>query len=388
MIADEVLPAYPIKILLQGAKVYPGKIVQSTNMSASNSLRYVLIYVHQNGKFPPRKKSKADIALLRAANLAMRRKAQGMDDSFLFIFSDASSFTAGDDLIAYGFPNTEIIQFCKRVTEKSPDFDQELLSEEHDSQTMPHQELNSKLAEEVVLHITRWLEKKHPAAITFPKSEYGDAGFWWVGVEHNNNNVVDWPFETSKFIAELPSTHRAKGRTWLAVLNDAMQLQFKQENSSEIVGQLRVAAVAATLCEWLHGFEAASRNSDNNFDPDSVISSLGLTEFFLGFEAARISSVNLENFCEDYVHNDDPFPVALKLITENLRSELCRNLTSFFGGDTQLFWALYAAIWPEYDLPTTDAIDKRLNDLSFDNLAKLDDPWRFVTEGWCESAYA
>jgi len=179
----------------------------------------------------------------------------------------------------------------------------------------------------------------------------------------------------------------AKAETWLTILGHALDLDA-EAIECEVFQQQRGTAFVATLCEWLHGFEAASGNSYNDFDPSSVISSIGPSDFFLGFEAARLSRINFDVFCEEYECADtfDQLSnTSLKLVTKELRSDLREALSSFFGGDSQLFWSLYSAIWPKLDLPMDKAFADLVS-LRFVEYSELVSPWYFVTEGWCDSA--
>lgn len=331
----------------------------------SRGLRNVLIYVNLGGVFPPPANSAGDVALLRAANLAMRRKAQGVTDICLFLIAGATPTAVGDEGVnTYGFPVAEIVHVGdEKQEELTPDYD--------------------ALQEEVGQVVASWLTNHHPGAIAYPRSGYDATNFWWVGVEHEDN-VFEWPFSGSDFASELPDTHKEKAETWLTILAHALDLETTQASTAIELGQQRAAVAAATLCEWLHGFEAASGNGYNHFDPDSAINSLGLADLFLGFEASCLSGEDLDEFCDEHdVDIDGLGAAALSVITGELRGELRSALSSFFGSDSSLFWALHSAIWPQFCQPMGESINALLNQ---GDIAELEAPWSFVTDGWCEAA--
>ena len=174
--------------------------------------------------------------------------------------------------------------------------------------------------------------------------------------------------------------------TWLTILGHAVELHSVQNALPNALGCDIAAAWAATLCEWLHGFEAASGNSYNNFGYEAN-SNLYPSAFYLGFKLARLSGSDLESACEEADSDvDDLSSVALKAITQDKRDELRAELSDFFGGDGALYWALHSAIWPDLSKPMGEALELELGSSHFDDLARLDAPWRYVTEGWCDGA--
>ena len=346
-----------------------GEMAQmNTNTPPPSGLRNVLIYVNLGEPFPPTANSERDVTFLRAANLAMRRKAQGVTDVFLFVHMGANRTDAIEvALKTYGFSAAAIMHFG--------DENQDDLTEDHD-----------ELQEAVGRVVSRWLTKNHPGAIAYPESGYELSNFWWVGVE-NADDDLSWPFEVSDFASELPDAHKKQAETWLQVLGHAVDLETMQASTSEGLGQQRAAVAAATLCEWLHGFEAASGNGYYHFEPDSEINSLGIADLFLGFEAARISGEDVDEFCDEYgVEMDGLGAAALIVMTADFRSELRNALSSIFGSDSSLFFALHFAIWPQFDQPMEEAMGALLNSDHPDDLGELEAPWLFVTDGWCESA--
>jgi hypothetical protein len=343
-------------------------------------LRHVLVHVTFGAqKFPPRPDSKEDIALLRAGNRALQRKAKGMEDVFVFVFSRAS--IRDDEAIAkaittYGFPNA----LCLIPGSLHLDVASGKESDDVSEQWILEAEL-----EDIRIAIGRWLQEHHPGAIAFSGEEYQEANFWWSGVEHNDA-VFDWPFSTEAYAESLPDTHRQRAATWLSLMGHAVDLHEIQATSPEALGRDQAAAWAATLCEWLHGFEAASGNGYNHFTSEYSWE-LMPSEFFLGFELARIAGDDLDSLCDAHDADVDGLSMAaMQAITGGRRGELRTALTDFFGGDSALFWALHSAIWPAFDKSMSDALTDKLGHVSYDDMAELDTPWRYVSEGWCEDA--
>jgi len=339
--------------------------------SLPHGLRHVLVYARLGGVFPPPPNSQEEIALLRAANRALYRKAMGLTDAFLFVFvgsGDASKEAAAIE--AYGFPAATVASIEGQAGDVNAE--QDLVELQQDAARL----------------IAGWLAKEHAGAIAFPPHEYDATKFWWTGVEQADP-VFDWPFSAPDVAPILPDTHSAKAETWLAVLGHAMELDAIQATSRAGLGQQRAALLAATLCEWLHGFEAASGNGWNHFEPYAAIQGLGISEFALGFEASRISGSGLEEFSDEHDEDVDGLTAAaLSLITGALRSELRNVLSDFFGGDAALFWAIYSAIWPRFDQPMVEALNSLVNLEGREEFADLEAPWSFVVDGWHESADA
>lgn len=332
-------------------------------------LSNILIYVEQGGYFPPPKNSKKDIGLLRTANLAMQRlNGPERVDHFLFIgvnFGD----TEAEAIRSYGFPNFEII-----THELEVGADGTVLSEDD-------------FDDSIESSIKEWLATKHPGAIVYPASEYNnDSLWWWAGVEHEDH-IFDWPFEPKDFSSELPGVHKDKAETWLSLLGHATELEENQAAMEESLGQHHAAELATTLCEWIHGIEAASGNSYNHFDPSSASQSLGLSEGYLGYMASHLTGYDLEEFCDIYdVDLDDMGTTVLKLITAERRDDMRSAIADFFGGDSFLFYALHRSIWPKFSDPLVEDLDTVLNPLMEELDNDLLDSWTYVSEGWCEKA--
>jgi hypothetical protein len=333
-----------------------------------SDLRHVLVYVWTGGEFPPSPNSTQDIALLRAANRALIRKSDGVTDAFLFLFAIPGDLCEQKTALrSYGFldPCVESLDLNYEQDEGEPDYDE--------------------LSEEVSDEVARWLRKEHTHAIPFSNGTYDPETFWWGGIEMANDQF-DWPFEARVVERLLPKTQVDKADTWLSILGNAMQVDVLMAEAPFDLAQQRIAAMAATLCEWLHGFEAASGNSFNGFEPDTAAKSLGLSDFFLGFEAARLSGSDLEGFCDAEEKDFDQLRgSALSQITQDLRIDVACGLSNFFGGDTELFWALHSTVWPCYGRPMREGMDELVS-LQTRDYSDLECPWRFVTEGWDESA--
>lgn len=343
-----------------------------SDQSLPHSLRYVLIHVTLGGDFPPASGSTSDVALLRSANHALQRKAQGVEDAFLFVVVGRHVWEAVSEAVsAYGFPKATVV--CIEADDVEQRFE---MGEE-------------VLPGEVGQAVEMWMDLEHLGAVAaFPK-DYAETGFWWSGVEYDDN-VFDWPFDDGDFAKELPPSHKSQAATWLTILGHAVELDSIQACGPDALGRDIAAAWAATLCEWLHGFEAACGNSYNHFGYEAN-SNLYPSAFFLGFELARLSGNDLEATCEEAESDiDDLSGAALKAITQDKRGELRAALSDFFGGDSALYWALHSAIWPSYSdnypRPMQEALERELGSGDFEDMARLDAPWRYVSDGWCDEA--
>ena len=299
----------------------------------------------------------------------MCRKQRGHSDSFLFVFAgkyDAEKVQQA--IAAYGFPSFSVSNI-----------------ETDDAIDAPSANDYEDLCTEVGEAVSRWLGQEHPGAIARSSHEYKGTEFWWSGVEHEGYDF-EWPFSADAYAECLPDVHRARAATWMTVLGHAVDLREIRDTGAVALASDRAAAWAATLCEWLYGFGAASGNSYNNFESEFA-PELMPSEFFLGFELARISGDDLELVCDRTGEDiDNLVIVALKVVTQERRNELRCALSSFFGGNSDLLWALHSAIWPKFDKPMSDALNDLLGAADYDGLADLDAPWRFVSEGWCDEA--
>lgn len=342
------------------------------DVNLPRGLRHVLAYVALGAAFPPETNSATDVALLRAANRAMQRKTQGVEDAFLFVVVGQHTCEAASEVISgYGFPKATVVCIEAEEVERRLEWGEEII---------PGQ---------VGQAVERWLNQEHIGALAAFPRDYADTEFWWSGVEHDDN-VFDWPIDEGEFAKALPTSHRSKAATWMTILGHAVELDEIQACKPDALGRDMAAAWAATLCEWLHGFEAASGNGYNHFKygySDLLMPSA----FYLGFELARLSGGDLEETCDSADADVDGLSfAALKAITQEKRADLRAALSGFFGGDPALYWALHSAIWPSYsdDYPRSmsEALERELYGYDFDDLAKLDAPWRYVAEGWSDDA--
>ena len=343
-----------------------------SNLTLPHGLRHVLVHVTLGTEFPLAANSAGDIALLRSANHAMQRKAQGVDDAFLFVVVGRHTLEKVTESVAtYGFPNANVACIEADDVERRLEMGEEIIPGE------------------VGNAVEMWINSEHIGAVAYFSQDYPDTEFWWSGVEHDDD-VFHWPFGDGDFAKALPSSHHSKAATWLTILGHAVGLHGIQSGGPDALAGDISAAWAATLCEWLHGFEAASGNGGNNFESE-FSAALMPSEFYLGFELARLWGEGLEFICDDAETDVDSLPtVALKAITADKRSELRDALSEFFGGDSALYWALYSAIWSsyadDYSKPMREALELEIGSADFNDMANHDAPWRYVTEGWCDDA--
>lgn len=342
------------------------------NLTLPHGLRHVLVHVTLGTEFPPAANSSGDIALLRSANRAMLRKTQGIEDAFLFVVVGQHTLEKVTEAVAtYGFPNATVI--CMEA-------DDVVRRLEMGEEMIPGEVGNA---------VEKWINSEHIGAVAYFSQDYPDTEFWWCGVEHDDD-VFAWPFDYGEFAKALPSSLHSKAATWLTILGHAVELHAIQAPLPDALGSDMAAAWAATLCEWLHGFEAASGNGGNDFESEFSVA-LMPSEFYLGFELARLSGEGLEFICDDAETDVDSLPiVALKAITADKRNELRDALSDFFGGDSALYWALYSAIWPSYadayPKPMREALEFLIECTDLDDMAYIDASWRHVIEGWCDDA--
>lgn len=340
------------------------------DMKLPLGLHCVLVKAFLESVFPPVTNSASGIALFRAANRAMQRKAQGVEDDFLFVVVGTHSREMiNAAILGYGFPKVSVICIEADDVERRLEMGEELIP--------------SAIGDAVEM----WLNRHHIGAVAAFPNDYPAAEFWWSGVEYDNH-AFEWPFNDGDFAKALPTSHKNKAATWLTILGHAIDLHEILGTTPRALGNDIAAAWAATLCEWLHGFEAASGNSYDGFGYEAN-SNLYPSAFFLGFELARLSGNDLEATCEESESDvDDLSSVALKAITQDKRDELRAALSDFFGGNGALFWALHSAIWPsyadDYPRPMQEALERELGSSDFDDLERCDALWRYVTEGWCD----
>lgn len=325
-------------------------------------LRGLFVPVIFNPQSLPQKGAPLDVSLVRAAHRALLRQQSGSTDTFLFVLCGELTLEEATAAIApYGFPDVAVI--C--ISTKDEDGN----------------ELDEDVREQIGSSISEWLRKQHPSAITsLDDGGYDSLDMWWTGVEAPE---AEWDF-LHDYAATLPYEHRKKAGTWLDILFEILELEQPCWSS---VNQLSL--YAATLCEWLHGFDKVSGNGNNGFEADEVYEALKMNDFYLGFLLGQ--SNRTETF-DEILYNaetddlDGIRSYTLKQAIGDVRSNLRDMLSKYFGSDTALFWSLRSAIWPQYTEPSVDLCNNLVNSCTWEDLAENDEPWQFITNGWTESA--
>lgn len=370
-------------------------------MAASNGLRHVVVFAFIDERFPPRKNSKADVALLRAANLALRRKAEGYEDAFLLITTNLAGAPRQEDLDRYGIPGLSVLTVCRNWHEEArfslnAEETNEFLDLSHEEIEVHGEPYSSSVWESIVSELKvhtasalrNWLQANHPASLAHAGSEYADLGSYWVGIEATECSFP-WPFELEGFQNELPDNHRDKTVTWLNIMADAMGLHSNFRPASPALGDHQLKVLAATLCEWLRGFEASNGDAPMNiFSPCAAVCSLDISPLLLGLAMSQHMPEHsrLETFCEIYPEDHQQFGRALRFATEEVRPHLRAALSLHFGGDDALFHALMnvADSMPDQSAGEFFAALREAKRFAFPSDWIC--PWVFVSEGWCEEA--
>ncbi len=312
--------------------------------------------------------SKLDATLRKAASRARERREIGQHDIFAFLVLDVQRIAQIRSAIApLGFPDDQLVT----------------LAVDSDTGDVDDFEANRENAGYV---LSSWLDKEHPSAIEIAyQGSYADLDLWWSGIESIGTNSI-WPFSETAFGQLLPDTHRQKGATWLAILQKAMDLW----QPAGWVDENRLSVVAACLCEWLHGFEGASGNSYNDFEPDAACDALNICDLWVGlcFKETHSDQTVDEILAEHYSEENlgEIKGSVLLDATEDIRSEMRAALARFFGGDGGLFYALYSAIWRGHDRSWHKRFDDLCNNTDIEHLAEIDEPWQFVSYGWSDGA--
>lgn len=326
---------------------------------------------------PPVRGSKQDVQLVRAANLACQRHQAGLSDRFLFVVygaCDQSQVTA--ELGSYGFPVMDL-RFVGEDDEEFCD-DQGGVCRDW--------EVEEGIAE----GLRRWVEVDHPGALPLAGplvtsrddlEAYREVAWRWIGLEADGSDF-DWPFDTDAFAKLLPWTHTRRAATWLAVLQAGGD--FNADDIECLPWEaFRAQAQAAALCEWLHGFEAASGNGYNHFDPDLAAQALGMDGVLLGYAAAMSGGTPVDRI-QEAEDGSAARAGAVLAVTEKYRTEVLAAL-AILGGDGALFFTLYASIWPNYESCTEEAVDGLLG-LREVEYGEIDAAWQFVSDCCHESA--
>lgn len=327
-------------------------------------IRHILVSVLIQPVFQIIKESKLDINLIRAAHHALNRQQSGVTDALIFVVcSQSGEAEVTKSIKQYGFPDVHVIYNEVR----DEDLDKHYDDVEHLIDT----------------ELCVWLDKHHPAAITnLSIREYDSLDIWWSGIE-TTDQQPKWDF-FYKYAATLPDTHRKKAGTWLNILSEIIDLEEPCWSSEN-----QFCLYAATLCEWLHGFEAASGNSYNHFDAYDVCEALEMDDFYLGFLLGQSSPTETIYEIMENADIDDISGIrshALKQATNEERSNLRNLLSQYFGSDAALLWALHSAIWPKYNRPAIDLCNDLMNPVAWEDVADVTNEWEFVTSGWTDSA--
>lgn len=342
-------------------------------------LRYVVVFSGLQGPMPPPVGSPADVALLEAANLALRRHAAGVTDAFLFVMSAGSDHHSSAAAIrAYGFPDARVQIIGKAAEARQV----ELLL---DSANIDR---NEETTDDAMEAIRRWLKAEHSTALPFPGGEYALDATWWMGIESADvpgaRRAFEWAFSTDSFAELLPCGQRKRAGTWLSILETIGDPDSHADPDSHMMQQ-RGGVRAAVLASWLIGFETASGNGFYDFDPAWTVKQLAINEFMLGHELTRVRSDQLEVLCDEHECDLDGLPgLALRLMVDDRMSPVHRAMTDFFGGEVMLFCSLYWSIWPKIEESMSEAMSQLTGDCSFDRLAELGGAWRFAADGYWE----
>ncbi len=327
-------------------------------------LRRVIVSTLIEPEIPIISESELDVSLLRSAHQARLNEQKGMKDSLaFFVFCQSNEQDIVTAIKQYAFPDIQII--INKVSESELD--------DYDFKNF------------IDAEISTWVEKNHPAALTYLcNDEYKNLNIWWAGIEATDKDTWYKELINDQYAHALPASHKKKAWTWLAILSEILEIKepsWKDEN--------QFLLYAATLCEWLHGFEAASGNGYSDFDAIGVYHALPLDEFYLGFLLGKSApDEELQEIMEnnELGDNSEVRGYIIKQATSDERSTLRDMLSSYFGSDVALFWALHHAIWPKYNEPSADLCNELVNPSSFEDVSEVSDAWEFVTTGWTDSA--
>lgn len=326
-------------------------------------LRRILITTLFEPEIPIPKNSTLDIALLRAAHQALLRQQQGVTESLLFVISGNLPLEEATGAIAaYGFPDAQILTAATSTDEGNT------------ADYFSHREHISYL-------VSQWLKTNHPGAVAFLYTDEDDClDIWWSGVEAIN---AEWSF-VDEYAATLPGTHRKTAGTWLEILAVMLDLEVPCWS-----GVNQLSLYAATLCEWLHGFEAASGNTCNGFEADAVCEALKIDVFYLGFLLGQSNaSETFDKMLYDAETDDleGTRNYAIRQVIANERATLRTMLSKYFGSDCALLWALHSAIWPRFNESAADLCNTLVSPDAWEDMAEINGAWEFVTNGWTDSA--
>ena len=141
---------------------------------------------------------------------------------------------------------------------------------------------------------------------------------------------------------------------------------------------------ALTLARWLNGFDAATENNFYDFSATDALDAIGFDKLRLGYEAGNTLGDELDELVfGDSLPNDEMGSELLLACLRARNGRLRNALSSAFGGNASLFWSLRTSIWQEFRKPANQAMDSLVN-LHTADVSELDEPWRFVTDGWID----
>lgn len=302
-----------------------------------------------------------NIALLQKANAWLQRRNAGFNDDLLIVgigFEDESALKAM--VKPYGLGEAQL-----RVEHLDRDDDDFELGE-----CMSRAVFRFRHRE--AISIVNWKE-------LLENDAYPMDGWWWVGLE----SVDDEQASSLEVVVRnlVPEPFRETVMTWAAIIAASMNLNAIGEDHEVYEANMTVL----TLARWLNGFDAATENNFYDFEASEALNAIGFDTLRLGFEAGHNHGEELgELVYGDDAANDDLGPALLLACLRQRNGRVRDALSCAFGGNSALFWSLYASIWQEYKKPMTQAMDDLLNLKTALEEGDLDRPWRFVTAGWID----
>ena len=296
-------------------------------------LRYLFALDFIAPHVPPAKDSSRDIILLRAANLALRRDRDGFEDAFLFVVYGACDEEATKRALgAYSFPRLDV----RFVGEDKP-----LDCNEHGRVS-----LDQDFQEDIGRAVECWVEREHSGSLPLldllaPQATaldgYRGLDWRWIGCEAVAPEFP-WPFDVGAFKTLLPWTHTHRGASWLALLEAGGNFDAGLMGR-RVYEDFRVSATATALCEWLHGFEGASGNGYNHFEPAHAAGALGLNLVLLGLDAAEVLHEKDDDTLDEAETDEDVTAAAVRALTERYRCKM-QSALAVLGSDSALFFTI------------------------------------------------
>jgi hypothetical protein len=298
-----------------------------------------------------------NVALLLKANAWLQRRNTGFEDDLLVVgigFEDESALKAM--LKPYGLGHAQ-------------------LAVEH----LDRSDDDAALGECMSRAVSRFRKREAISIVNWKALVKNDAypldGWWWVGLE----SVDDQQAIALDVVIRslLPDPFRETAITWAAIIAACTDLNAVGEDDEVFEAHM----TALGLARWLNGFDAATENNFYDFSAAEAVRAPGFDAMRLGFEAGQFHSKAFSEIVYDC--NDDFGPTLLLVCLRDRNAQVRDALSVAFGGNAALFWSLYAAIHPEFKNPMEQALDDLLSLRTLD-MADLDGPWRFVTDGWID----